>query len=180
MTWQNNGQILSGRFSGSCSEAYFGDYRLLYARSPNIGELGINNKIAKEPYNKVSALLVETDTCKKDGKGFKQSCPEENRIGFFFDNEMTGDWTHLNQTKILVYRSWIAEYAQVAKIWIENGKNKVMFQEPLKHAAIGEWIASGDLRYIFLNNLALLDVPGEFVCVHDGVESEFSFSPHTE
>ena len=33
---------------------------------------------------------------------------------------------------------------------------------------MGEWISSGELRYILLNNRALLDMPGEFVCTQHG------------
>ena len=43
-------------------------------------------------------------------------------------------------------------------------RNKVLFQEPLNHAAVGTWIKSGALRYLVVNNRAVLDMPGEFVC----------------
>ena len=43
-------------------------------------------------------------------------------------------------------------------------RNKVLFQEPLSHAAVGTWIKSGALRYLVVNNRAVLDMPGEFVC----------------
>ena len=41
---------------------------------------------------------------------------------------------------------------------------QVLFQEPLNHAAVGTWIKSGALRYLVVNNRAVLDMPGEFVC----------------
>ena len=49
---------------------------------------------------------------------------------------------------------------------------QVLFQEPLSHAPVGTWIKSGGLRYLVVNNRAVLDVPGEFVCTqvsHNGI-----------
>ena len=46
----------------------------------------------------------------------------------------------------------------------EGGRHKVTFQEPLSHAPVGTWIKSGALRYLVLNNRAVLDMPGEYVC----------------
>ena len=49
---------------------------------------------------------------------------------------------------------------------------QVLFQEPLSHAPVGTWIKSGALRYLVVNNRAVLDVPGEFVCTqvsHNGI-----------
>ena len=43
-----------------------------------------------------------------------------------------------------------------------------MFQEPLSHAAVGTWIRSGALRYLVVNNRAVLDAPGEYVCTQEG------------
>ena len=39
-----------------------------------------------------------------------------------------------------------------------------MFQEALNHAPVGTWIKSGALRYLVINNRAVLDMPGEYVC----------------
>eukprot|EP00091_Calanus_sinicus_P012423 TRINITY_DN28020_c0_g1_i1.p1 TRINITY_DN28020_c0_g1~~TRINITY_DN28020_c0_g1_i1.p1 ORF type:complete len:223 (-),score=55.77 TRINITY_DN28020_c0_g1_i1:71-739(-) len=83
----------------------------------------------------------------------------------------------MNQTEILVYHSWIGEYAKIADIILEDGKKKVMFQEPLTHAPVGEWIKSGDLRFLIFNNLAVLDMPGEYVCVEEAGEALFSYIP---
>ena len=47
-----------------------------------------------------------------------------------------------------------------ANVTNENGRNKVMFQEPLSHAPIGMWVKPGGLRYLVVNNLAVLDMPG--------------------
>ena len=46
----------------------------------------------------------------------------------------------------------------------EGGRHKVTFQEPLNHAPVGTWIKSGALRYLVVNNRAVLDMPGEYVC----------------
>ena len=66
--------------------------------------------------------------------------------------------------QILFFHSWINEYARVGSVSQEGGRNKVLFQEPLSHAAVGTWIKSGALRYLVVNNRAVLDMPGEFVC----------------
>ena len=53
----------------------------------------------------------------------------------------------------------------MANVSREGGRMKVMFQEPLGHAPVGQWLAAGDLRYLVVNNMAVLDQQGEFVCV---------------
>ena len=174
IAWEREGSQLTGRYPGSCSEVYYGSYRLYPARSPNT-EGGVNTNIAREPYHKVTDLLLETETCKKDGNRFKQDCPDVNKNGFFFDDELAANWTYIDQTEILVYHSWIAEYAKVGSVQTVNGKKKVLFKEPLTHAPVGQWIKSGDLRFVVLNNLAVLDKPGEYVCVEDGGEAIISF-----
>ena len=180
LVWQKQGDILSGSFYGSCSEAYYGNYRLLPARSPNIEEWGPNKNIAKGPYHTVTDLLVETDTCKRTTNAFSQTCPEEDRNGFIFNDEISEDWQYLNQTKILIFQSWIAEYAQVANISVENDRRKIMFQDRLKHAAVGDYNTAGNWRFLIYNNLAVLDMPGEYVCVEDGGLAQFSFIPPTD
>ena len=64
----------------------------------------------------------------------------------------------------MFFHSWINEYARVASVSQVGERNKVLFQEPLSHAAVGTWIKSGALRYLVVNNRAVLDMPGEFVC----------------
>ena len=153
---------------------------MIKARSPNMENWwgnGVNLHYASGPYHKVAGFLVENDQCKPDGKGFSQNCPEENKNGFYLNDEMSPDWKDLDQTQILYFHSWINEYARVANVTLENGRHKVMFQEPLAHAAVGTWIRSGDLRYIVVNNMAVLDSPGEFVCVQTGNVSTVSFIP---
>ena len=168
LEWQQNGDILTGQFQGTCGEMYYGDYRMMKARSPNIGDYGVNKHYATGPYHKVAGFLVENDDCKMETNHFSQNCPEENKNGFYLNDEMSPDWEHLDQTQVLIYHSWIAEYARVANVTTEvDGRNKVLFQEPLGHAPVGQWIKSGALRYLVVNNIAVLDMPGEYVCVQE-------------
>ena len=177
VTWNKHDQVKSTVFSGTCpDEAFYGSYRLLPARSPNI-RWNPNTNIAGEPYHIITDVLVETDTCTRDSKKFSQSCPDENRNGFIFTDGLSEDWDHLNQTKILIFHSWIAEYAKVDNITEENGRKKVMFQQPLKHYPIGTWCKPSGWRFIPFNNLALLDEPGEYVCVEENGKAKFSFIP---
>ena len=53
----------------------------------------------------------------------------------------------------------------------------MLLQEPLAHAAVGTWIKPGALRYLVLNNRAVLDSPGEFVCTQSGGEARVSWIP---
>ena len=42
----------------------------------------------------------------------------------------------------------------------------------------GKYATSGDWRYLIFNNLALLDSPGEYVCIDNGDgSSDFSYIP---
>ena len=174
-------KVLSVVFAGSYKEAYYEDMRLLPVRSPNINtDWSANMNIAQpgapeQPFHKVKALLKETDTCKRNGtKGFGQSCPQEDKEGFIFDNEFSTIRNFIDQTEIIVFHSWVAERAKIANI----SHNKVMFQAPLKHAAIGDWMISGNWRYLIINNLAVLDMPGEYVCNDLGNgKAKFSFIP---
>ena len=112
----------------------------------------------------MAGLLLETETCTVNSSQFSQSCPPENKRGFYLTDELAPDWPDLNQTQVLVFHSWINEYARVGSVSAEGGRNKVMFQEPLNHAPVGTWIKSGALRYLVINNRAVLDMPGEYVC----------------
>ena len=47
---------------------------------------------------------------------YSQSCPDEDRMGFVFSDEFSAEWPHLQQTRVLVFHSWIAEYANVGNI----------------------------------------------------------------
>ena len=37
-------------------------------------------------------------------------------MGFVFNEEFSADWPHLQQTRVLIFHSWIAEYANVGNI----------------------------------------------------------------
>ena len=176
-TWNKQGDILSKEFSGSCPfEAFYGNYRLLPARGPNT-EWGLNDIIAKEPYHIITGLLEETATCTRDSTKYRQVCPDSDRNGFIFNDEISTEWEHLEQTRILIFHSWIAEYAKIDKIIEENGQKKVMFHEPLKHAPVGDQVRPSGWRFLLFNNIALLDVPGEYVCVENEGMAKFSFIP---
>ena len=45
-----------------------------------------------------------------------QDCPDEDRNGFVFEDEFSPDWTFLDQTRVLIYHSGIAEFAFVGNI----------------------------------------------------------------
>ena len=89
-------------------------------------------------------------------------------MGFVFNDEFSSDWPHLEQTRVIVFHSWIAEYANIGNITVENGQSKVFFKEPLQHVPIGTYVPSSGWRFLIFNNLALLDMPGEYVCVDLG------------
>ena len=151
--------VVSGEYQGECGEMYMGDYRMMRARSPNIGEYGVNTHHTAGPYHRVAGYLVETEDCNLESNAFSQpNCPDENKNGFYLTDELSPDWADLDQTQILIYHSWINEYVRVANVTAEeDGRLKVMFQEPLAHAAVGVWIKSGDLRYpmILLQDIRL-------------------------
>ena len=174
LNWHKQGDVLSTRFVGSCAEAFHGSQRLLPARSPNTN-WGWNRNVAQGPYNVINDLLVETDSCQRDSNAYSQSCPEEDKNGFVFINEISEDWKFLDQTEILIFHSWIAEYVKIANISNVNGRNEVMFQHPLKHAPIGNFAGSSGWRFLTFNNLALLDIPGEYVCLEEDGEVQFSY-----
>ena len=44
----------------------------------------------------------------------------------------------------------------------------MFFEEPLQHNPIGTYVPSSGWRFLIFNNLALLDMPGECVCVDLG------------
>ena len=171
---QEEGDILTTTFQGSCGEAFVSTQRLVPARSPNLEEISPNMNLALPPYNTVKGLLVETETCTRNSTSFQQSCPDEDRNGFIFSDEFSSNWTYLDQTRVLVFHSWIAEYVTVSNIT----ENKVFFQEPLQHAPIGTYVPSSGWRFLIFNNFALLDMPGEYVCndLGDG-RAQFSYIP---
>ena len=177
--WIEDGSgIRTIKFEGSCSEAYVGSQRLIPARSANLLETSQNVNLAGPPYNIIKGLLVETETCKRNTTAYSQNCPDEDREGFIFEDEFSPDWSFLEQTKVLIYHSGIAEFAFVGNITEENGDNKVFFTSPLTRDPIGNVPKSSGWRFLIFNNLALLDIPGECVCndMGDGT-AQFSYIP---
>ena len=175
---EDDGGIFTTTFEGSCGEAFVGNQRLVPARSPNLDEISPNKIIARGPYHQVKDLLVETETCTRDSTRYSQDCPEEDKMGFVFNNEFSSDWPNLEQTRVLVFHSWIAEYATIGNITLENGQSKVFFEEPLQHEPVGTYVASSGWRFLIFNNLALLDMPGEYVCIDlGGEQAQFSYIP---
>ena len=173
---EDGGGVKTTTFQGSCGEAFVGTFRLFPARKPNLADISYKMNIALPPYNTIKDLLVETDTCTRDSTAYSQNCPYEDRLGFVFENEFDSQWGHLDQTRVLVFHSWIAEYATVGNITEENGKSKVFFKEPLVHAPVGNYVKPGGWRYIIYNNKAVLDIPGEYVCIDNGDgNSTFSY-----
>lgn len=79
-------------------------------------------------------LLVPTATCIRGATAFSQNCPDDNKKGFVFNNEFSSGWSNLDQTRVLVFHSWIAEFATVGSI----SGDRVTFQQPLSHAPVGE------------------------------------------
>ena len=91
----------------------------------------------------------------------QKECPEIDYHGFILKDEISEDWDYLEQTQVLIFHAWIAEYVKVANVTdLGDGRKKLMFQEPLQHASVGEWVKSGGWRFLLSNNLALLDAPG--------------------
>ena len=163
---------------GSCGEAFVGEQRLVSARSPNLVDFAPNMNTALPPYNIMKDILLETEGCIRNTHVGSQECPDENRMGFVFEDEFSSDWSYLDQTRVLVFHSGIAEYAMVDSIVEEDGLSKVMFQDPLSRDPIGNKPASSGWRYLIFNNMALLDTAGEAVCNDIGNgNSKFSYIP---
>ena len=111
----------------------------------------------------------------------QQTCPDENNYGFVFSDEFSSDWDYLDQTKVVVFHSWIAEYVDVDRVEQDSdGRNVVMFQNGLKHGPTGKFAVSGNYRYLIFNNKAILDNPGESVCVKTDQGVEISYIPFDE
>ena len=82
-----------------------------------------------------------------------------------------------SKPRVLVFHSWIAEYATVRNV---TG-DRVYFKEPLKHVPIGTYVPSSGWRFLIFNNIALLDMPGEYVCNDlGGGLAQFSYIPLEE
>ena len=91
--------------------------------------------------------MVTTPSCEMNSTKHQQSCPDENNYGFAFDNEFSADWEYVNQTRVLIFHSWIAEYAKLSEITTDSdSRNIVIFQNSLKHAPTGKFAISGHYR----------------------------------
>ena len=166
------------KVSGKCGDVFLDGLRLVKARSPNVEEWTENMPIASGPYHTVTDLLETTDNCNMESNTFSQTCPHVNREGFVFSDEFNANWERLNETEVIIYHSWIAEIAKVAYLSHEDSRDEVHFQEPLKHTEIGTYPTASAFRFIILNNRALLDYPGEYICRQiDDFLAEISFIP---
>ena len=125
--------------------------------------------------------MLTTSTCEMNSTKHQQTCPDENNYGFVFDDEFSADWDYLNQTQVVIFHSWVAEYADVSSVEQDSeGRNIVMFQNSLKHAPTGTYARAGNYRYLIFNNKAILDHPGESVCVKTDQGVEVSYIPLDE
>ena len=179
LTWEEDQHgVRTATVVGTCAEVFLDTWRLLPARSPNI-PWGPNSFIAKGSFHTITGLLEETATCTRDATGYAQDCPDSDRDGFVISGELDPAWPHLDQTKVVVFHSWIAEYAKVANVTMVEGRQEVSLQEPLIHAPVGNFITSGGWRFLVINNRAVLDMEGEVVCVQEGQEATISYIPPT-
>lgn len=175
--FSQEGDVRTGTFPGTCAEVFLDSWRLLPARSPNTA-WGPNMTVAKGPYHSVTDVLEETSTCRRsESVKFKQNCPASNRDGFVVSEELSEGWEHLDQTKIMIFHSWINEYAKVGSVSTVGGRKEVRFQSPLKHEPVGQYPKSGNWRFLVLNNRAVLDQEGEVVCVQEGDQAMVSYIP---
>ena len=171
------GEIKEVQVAGQCGEFYLDNTRYVKARSPNV-EWKENTPFASGPYHTVVDLRETTETCYYDNHRFKQTCPQANWEGFVFNDEFGQDWDNLQDTEVMIFHSWINEYAKVDSIVNVNGRNEVLFQSPLRHGSVGTYPRYGGYRYIIFNNRALLDQPGEYYCQPiNATFSEVSFIP---
>ena len=179
--WVNlEGNKKQTTFAGKCGEAFVGDSRLIPARSPNLPSTRRTLNLGSGPWNYVVDLAEPGPSCVRESKSFRQAdCPDANSYGFIFNTSYPdpSSWPDLDQTKVLVMHSWIAEYATISDI-VKKPDSKlweVKFKAALKHAKIGEWAKSGGWRYVFLNNVEFLDAVGEYVCVERDNSVEFTY-----
>ena len=113
-------------------EAFVGDSRLIPARTPNLPSRRRTSNLGSGPWNYVVDLAEPGPNCVRESKSFRQAdCPDANSHGFIFDTPYSdpSSWPDLDQTKVLVMHSWIAEYANIRRIVEESdGRKRVMFQ----------------------------------------------------
>ena len=98
--------------------------------------------------------MIETESCQKPEIRPTQNCPEFNREGFYFEDEFSSDWEDLEQTKVLLFHAWIAEYANIRRIVEEtDGRKRVMFQA---RVSIIGWLK---LLILILNYISIVCLP---------------------
>ena len=133
---------------------------------------------AQGPWHTITDLLETTADCQRVSNKFKQNCPDSNKQGFVIaGDEISGSWDDLDQTQVMVFHSWIAEYTKVASVRNVGGRTELKFQQPLSHAPVGQWNKAGDWRFLILNNREVLDQEGEMVCTEQGGTVTLSYIP---
>jgi hypothetical protein len=88
------------------------------------------SELREGPYQYVTDLLVDTETCKRYAIVFSKTCPEEDKKGFICTDKFSKDWDNIVQPDVAVFHSWIAD-VRVATISVKDGRKTVMFQESL-------------------------------------------------
>ena len=178
LNWVENNGVRTASFPGTCAEVFLDDMRLLPARSPNLPSWGVNMPTAQGPWHTITDLLETTADCQRVSNKFKQNCPDSNKEGFVIaGDEISANWEDLDQTQVMVFHSWIAEYAKVASVRNVGGRTELKFQQPLSHAPVGQWNKAGDWRFQIINNRAVLDQEGEVVCTQQGGVATISYIP---
>ena len=46
----------------------------------------------------------------------QKECPEIDYHGFILKDEISENWDYLDQTQVLIFHAWIAEYVKVANV----------------------------------------------------------------
>ena len=178
LNWAEQNGVRTASFPGTCAEVFLDDIRLLPARSPNLPSWGANMPIAQGPWHTITDLLETTSDCQRVSNKFKQNCPNSNKEGFVIaGDEISGNWNNLDQTQVMVFHSWIAEYAKVGSVRNVGGRTELRFQQPLSHAPVGQWNKAGGWRYLIINNREVLDQEGEMVCTQQGNTATLSYIP---
>ena len=147
LNWAEQNGVRTASFPGTCAEVFLDDIRLLPARSPNLPSWGANMPTAQGPWHTITDLLETTSDCQRVSNKFKQNCPNSNKEGFVIaGDEISGNWNDLDQTQVMVFHSWIAEYAKVGSVRNVGGRTELRFQQPLSHAPVGQWNKAGGWR----------------------------------
>ncbi|CAK8674853.1 uncharacterized protein LOC143469097 [Clavelina lepadiformis] len=149
-------------FNGICSKHVFlGENRLVRARKPNLQSWTGRDLTGEGPYLTIKDLFVSTPDCNRQGSGgFSQSCPDQNKLGFVYEEgDIDENWQDPTTGEILVYQAWVAERGHIGHI----GNSQVDFSEPLRYA-IGSHPKPSGWRYVVENIFEELDAVGEYFC----------------